>query len=299
MLISSPCSSACRRRHALAAGPRRAALSVPKSLAGCVTKFIIQAQMGFARCALARMGLLEVWVVLCSLLGPVAILLITWNQPNEPLLTWHNPLNGMITMGTVIVAYAQIIALNANMKLEIPDLMKDMGDSTSFTLSPLKFVSPQCSSVRDVGASLAMQLVMPIYFAAICACAALLSSIINKFKPDFPTLWPNAASIFGNVYSALYIAVAAATFQLFMCFEHPNGKQTFRTANYILCKESYWNSLIAASAFAISIFCVGALALFATLLYVMPRYYQVRFFRISVRFLISSFVVAMDSGQMT
>ena len=69
--------------------------------------------------------------------------------------------------------------------------------------------------------------------------------------------------------------------------------------HYILCKEGYWNSLIAAPAFAISIFCVGALALFATLLYVMPRYYQVRFFRTSVRFLISSCVVAMDSGQMS
>lgn len=130
---------------------------------------------------------------------------------------------------------------------------------------------------------------MPLYFAVICVGAATLSSIINKFKPDFPSLWPNTASIFGNVYSALYIAVAAATFQLFMCYEHPNGLQSLRSASYIVCFQEQWNSLVAASGIAILVFCIGALALFMTLLYMMPKYYANRNYRISVRFLIFKF----------
>ena len=239
--------------------------------------------------------------VLPLIIGPV-VCYFMHRFSRDPVEMWLSPQNGMMTTMYVLLVYLQTLGAVNSCYLSYPEIAADMLDITVGFVDILSLLRPECATFADYKTSFMGKLFLPAYILFIFAGTYFVLNLLDRLRSaakqtPTDTSVPSALAMdrdvvfncYLSLYSTFFIGIAAQTFQLFQCYEHPNTTKSLRAAPHILCDSDAWQEMAGMAFAAILVFCLGAFVLFVYIIILTPTRFQDIGFRKRWKFLFLKF----------
>lgn len=227
-------------------------------------------------------------IILILLVGPLLCCLL-YRFSQDPLHKWGSPINAIAAALFLTLIYIQIIATVRTCYLRYPPML---GNSFEWTVVSVEFLSllrPECTHFTDFKLGFILRLLTPVYAAALFSFTFLASRLAERSNRNYHMDGHAMMGCYGSVYNTFFIGIAAQTFTLFQCYEHPNKRRSLLSAPDVLCDSQTWKDLLAVAIPGMLVFCGGALTLFAYINIKAPAHFHEEEFRKKWRFLFMKF----------
>jgi len=241
-----------------------------------------------------------VFPVAPMVLSPFGILLL-YAASKTPVDKWSSPKNGILVCCVIIIIHFQIIGLLWQCNLFFHKNLGKTWREISHLNDGFALFHPSCAGFGAFGERYYLNVAWPLLALAYFVGTFLLSraanvggSVLNqsslvvrflKQRMDGNHLF----SCYGSVMEVFFIGIAAQSFALFHCYEHPNGKESLHVAPGILCDSSERNSLIVVAVIAIIVYVGFGSVLLTWVLIQAPWNFQRACFRTRWRFLLNKY----------
>jgi len=224
--------------------------------------------------------------ILPLILGPFAVLVLYFLHKDK-VEKWGNWTNELWSIALLVLMFYQTLGLAASSAVDWSSTVADSLAPFGYLVDLPSMLRLTCSEYTKFEDQYMVNVTAPVVTLAVFVVAFLLAWPLGKclmcckntVEPDSPVgacLKPlKKVNIDVNVFFSLFLAVGKAfyipvcffAFQLFMCYEHPNGEESLQFAPEILCFESDWNGMLAEGILALIFYValVYAIVLFGML----------------------------------
>jgi len=240
----------------------------------------------------------EIVAVLVLVVGPL-VCYVLHALSKKPLHLWGSPSSAMVDIIFVTLLYSQSIAVVWMCYLSYPVELSRAVEWTTLVLELMAPVWPECTDFSAFELGFVLKLLTPVYALAIFAATWLFSRVVEKTarrlgasERIIDLCHLDGAIVmgcYGGLYNTFFIGIASRLFDLFQCYEHPNGESSLRSAPSVLCDSDTWGALLWPAIFAIAVFCVGVLTLFGYVSLKAPGLFHDEAFRKKTQFLYVKF----------
>mmetsp|Transcript_71247 Transcript_71247/g.189448 ORF Transcript_71247/g.189448 Transcript_71247/m.189448 type:complete len:1232 (-) Transcript_71247:256-3951(-) len=173
----------------------------------------------------------------------------------------------------ILLVYVQVAALAKTVNVALPLSEFEVMD---LMVKPWAMLQKECAGFASFAGTTTAYLLTPALFVGILVFIALANKVLSmRLKRQL--LDSNVLfDIVGVGISAFFTSICAISFDVFKCFEHPNGERSVMSAPQVLCGSDEWEQVTWLSVFAVAVYCGGFLALstrglFASRLSVWPQ----------------------------
>jgi len=225
---------------------------------GRCTKGFFKTKTGCSQCtAVEESG--GIFPTLPILLAP-PIIVFLYRGSRSPIDAWDSFGNGVNSIFTVAIMYAQTLSLANNLQTGTSAASRSYTEGMAWVdvfIDLMSLFRPSCFIGGDFSFAFVSKIVAPVVVAFFFASMKVGSMLIATAAPAAAMDSDILISVYGAVFTCFNIGIAMQSFSLMQCYGHPNGKTSLRSSPDVLCGSDTWTSLLVVAIPAILIFVVG------------------------------------------
>lgn len=199
---------------------------------------------------------------------------------------WGRTGQGFGGIGYLMLVYVQTVSVIISI---FPTLPATLAGGVGWTATSAEITSLfrlECAGPSDFVGSFILNLVLPEIAGAIFFVTWLGAMLIGKFVPKLRMDGDVVLGCFGAILKTFFVTVASKCFSLFQLYRHPNGSFSMRASPEVLQGSEEWSSMVIFSAMAICVNCVFLLVVISWAMWVAPRRFHLKSFRMRWKFMI-------------
>ena len=228
-----------------------------------------------------------IYILFATICGlAIYIILIAYLNRKGDVATWKGLKVKRVCILGATLTYMQLFATSKNLNVVQPSGSRSFVTFSSFSVDPVNIVNPHCMGVVSFTANYAAKFMAPVGLAIASSLALGWAKVCGRFDQRWQLVtWGNICDKFGAIFFMFYISIASMALSLFMCYEHPNGKHSVRSAPEMLCYTEEWFGLSALGILGSFLFIVLPIVAVLHIMRTAPRHYENKPYRSATKFL--------------
>ena len=228
-----------------------------------------------------------IYVLFATICGlAIYIALVAFRSRKKDVADWKGLKVKIVCLLGATLTYVQLFATSKSLDVAQPSGSTSFVTFSSFSVDPVKSVNPHCMGVVSYTANYVAKFMAPVGLAIASSLALGLVKVSGRFVQRCAVVtWGSICDKFGSIFFMFYISIASMALSHFMCYPHPNGKHSVRSAPEVLCYTEEWFGLTALAVLGICLFIVLPIVIVLHVIRTAPRHYGKKPYRSATKFL--------------